>query len=199
MEALGRRELNKLQCRQRILKASRRLFSSRGYEETTIEEVAEQAGISKATLYNYFPGKESLLIGIAEAELADVRQLISGKLRNEPSSLVKLRQVMELFVLDSIPYISLSRKISYLNSCEGSPLYATRLDMICILHSLVKEAQAQGELRADVSADDITDILMSIYLMALFQWPHIAGYSEAFCLEKLHRFFDYMLSGVYAG
>ena len=74
----GRREMNKLQCRNRILKMSRRLFTAKGYENTTIEDVAEAAEISKATLYNYFSSKEDLLQGIADAALEEIRsQLIS--------------------------------------------------------------------------------------------------------------------------
>lgn len=198
LQNLSRRELNKLRCRRRILRASRELFSARGYEEVTIEDVADKAEISKATLYNYFPSKESLLIGIAEDELADIRLLIDTELRDEPDSLKKLRRMLEVLVLDSIPYISLSRKITYLNSCEGSDLYATRLDMLHMFRQLVVEAQAQGRFRADVPADDIVDMVMGIYLMSQFQWSHIADYSEDFCREKLRRFFDHMLSGVYA-
>lgn len=196
MQKPSRRELNKIHCRSRILKASRRLFSAKGYEETTIEDVAEKARISKATLYNYFPSKESLLIGIAEDELEQIRRLIETELKEEPNSLVKLYRVLEVFILDSIPYISLSRKITYLNSCEESVLYATRLNMIEMIHQLVGEAQQQGRLRQDVAADDIVDMVMSIYLMSQFEWSHIADYTEDFCRKKLRRFFDYILSGV---
>ena len=55
--------MNKLKCRRQILKASRRLFKEKGYEATMIGDVAAKAEISKATLYNYFPSKESLLAG----------------------------------------------------------------------------------------------------------------------------------------
>ena len=48
---------------------SRRLFTAKGYEETTMEDIAEAAEVSKATLYNYFSSKENLLLGIAEAAL----------------------------------------------------------------------------------------------------------------------------------
>lgn len=197
MTKQSRRELNKLRCRQRIMKASRRLFSAKGFEETTIEDVAEKAEISKATLYNYFPSKESLLRGIAEEELEQIRHLINVDLKDEASSLVKLRRVLDVFVVDAIPYISLSRKITYLNSCEESDLYATRLDMMKIVRQLVVEAQAQHDFRQDIPADDIVDMVMGIYLMAQFQWSHIADYTEEFCIEKLHRFFDHMLCGVY--
>ena len=196
MKKSSRRELNKIHCRSRILKASRRLFGVKGYEETTIEDVAEKARISKATLYNYFPSKESLLIGIAEDELEQIQRLIEADLKEEPNSLVKLYRVLEAFILDSIPYISLSRKITYLNSCEGSVLYATRLNMIRMIRQLVEDAQQQGHLRLDVPVDDIVDMVMSIYLMSQFEWSHIADYTEDFCRKKLRRFFEQILSGV---
>lgn len=196
MKTQGLRERNKIQCRKRILKSSRKLFGAKGYDETTIDDVAEMAEISKATLYNYFPNKESLLIGIAEAELEDVRHLIDTDLKAEPRGIVKLRRVLEVFVLDSVSYLSLCRKITYLNSCEDSPLYATRLDMVCLLRQLVEEAQQQGDLRGDIAVDDMADLIMGLYLMTQFEWSHIGDYSEAYRAEKFNRFFDHLLSGI---
>ena len=190
---LSRREINKKKCRARILRASRRLFSSKGYESTTIEDVAEKAEISKTTLYNYFPNKDSLLIGIAEEELDQIRHLISHDLKDVENAVEKIRRVLEVFVLDSIPYISLSRKITYLNSCEESPMFATRMDMIEIFHSLVLEAQAQGTFCSDIDASDIVDIIMSVYFMAQFEWSHIDTYTPEFCREKLNRILDEVL------
>ena len=68
--AVSRREANKIKCRQDILKASRRLFKEKGYENTMIDDVADKAEISKATLYNYFPNKESLLVGTMDDQIA---------------------------------------------------------------------------------------------------------------------------------
>lgn len=192
----SRRELNKLQCRQRILKASRQLFSATGYDETTMEDVAERAGVSKATLYNYFPSKDSLLMGIAEAELEDVRQLIAGALQDEPSGVEKLRLALLTFVMDSINYVPLSRKITYLNSQEGSGLFATRLGMLEIFRALVEEAQEKGELSRETPAGDIVDLVMGAYLTALFQWPGIGSCSRERCVERLDRLFRMVLAGV---
>ena len=189
----SRRELNKRKCRARILKSSRKLFSAKGYENTTIEYVAERSEISKATLYNYFPNKESLLIGIAEEELDQIRHLIAHDLKDVSSAVEKIRRVLEVFILDSIPYINLSRKITYLNSCETSPLYATRMDMIAIFYELVLEAQTQGGFRKELNPDDIVDIIMSIYLMAQFEWHDIDRYTPEFCREKLSRIIDAVL------
>lgn len=194
---LSRRELNKLKCRERILKASRRLFSTNGYESTMIEDVAEKAEISKATLYNYFSNKESLLIGIAEEELEHLHRFVSHDLKDVENAAEKIRRVLEFFILDTMAYIELSRKITYLNSCEESPLYATRVEMRQLFRSLVEEAQAQGTFRCDVSASDIVDIVTSVYLMSQFEWSHITTYTPEFCKEKLNRILDKVLAGVY--
>lgn len=196
MEKQSRRERNKLQCRRRILRASRQLFSAKGYEETTMEDVAERADVSKATLYNYFPGKDSLLTGIAEAELEDINSLIAWELREEQSPVEKLRRALQTLVLDSMRYIPLCRKITYLNSCEDSGLFATRVEMLRIFHSLVREAQDKGEFRRDIDTGDIVDLVMGVYLCSQFQWQGISGYSEGACVEKLDRFFDMALAGV---
>ena len=47
--------------RQQILDASADLFTEQGYERTSLEQVAERAGVSKQTIYNNFPSKEALL------------------------------------------------------------------------------------------------------------------------------------------
>lgn len=189
MEKQGRRERNKIRCRQRILRASRQLFSAKGYEETTMDDVAERSEVSKATLYNYFPGKDSLLMGIAEAELEQIREMIEGELAEEPSALERLRRVLEASVLDSMCYISLSRKISYLNSCEDSGMFATRLEMVRILRGLVCQAQDAGELRRDMDADDITELVMGLYLITQFQWVHLERHPVSYWTERLDRAF----------
>lgn len=190
----NRREMNKINSRKRILKASRKLFSQNGYEETMIEDIAHKAEVSKATIYNYFPNKESLLIGTADEVLDRIRDLLNNDLRDWGNSGQKLRLVLEEFVVSSVEYLGLSRRITYLNSCEDSPIYATRKEMVKLLKDLIVNAQTEGVLRSDANADDIVDIVMGIYLIALFEWSHIDEYTPEFLHEKLNRFFDIMLS-----
>ncbi|SDN90943.1 TetR/AcrR family transcriptional regulator [Actinacidiphila guanduensis] len=54
------RESKKRQTRQAITHAATALFMERGFEETTIAEIAEAAGVAKMTVTNYFPRKEDL-------------------------------------------------------------------------------------------------------------------------------------------
>ena len=84
-----RRELNKEKSRKNILKASRKLFSTKGYEDTMMEDIAVTAEVSKATIYNYFPNKESLLIGTAHEVLDKIEMLLDSNEHLSKSSLEK--------------------------------------------------------------------------------------------------------------
>ena len=57
---MGLREVKKQRTRQEIADAAMRLFVARGFARVTVAEVAEEAGVSEKTVFNYFPTKEDL-------------------------------------------------------------------------------------------------------------------------------------------
>ena len=61
--------------RESILEAAIAVFSRGGYEASSMDSVAEEAGASKRTVYNYFPSKEILLEAIAERFADEMREL----------------------------------------------------------------------------------------------------------------------------
>ena len=64
--ATGLRERQKLEARRAISGAAMALFAARGFDEVTISQVADAAGVSKMTVTNYFPCKEDLVFDRAE-------------------------------------------------------------------------------------------------------------------------------------
>ncbi|MDD3718325.1 MAG: TetR family transcriptional regulator [Actinomycetota bacterium] len=54
---------------EEILNAAFRVFSNRGYHNATVDDIAQEAGISKGTCYQYFPGKEDIFIATVERTL----------------------------------------------------------------------------------------------------------------------------------
>ena len=74
------RQIKKERTRQNIADTALRLFTERGYEQTTIEEIATQAEVGTRTLYRYYATKEDLVLGSTRPGL---RQLVDG-LRARP-------------------------------------------------------------------------------------------------------------------
>jgi len=191
--AISRREANKIKCRHDILKASRRLFKDKGYDDTMIDDVADAAGISKATLYNYFPNKESLLSGTLDDQIATMRRRIGDM--DGDNSYEKLKQLLEFLVVDSVPAIDVSRRVMYLNACEASPMYGKVNEAKEILKVLVDQAKEEGVFREDIYSIEIVELLMSIYLNSQFQWKDIEDLTEEQIRERTKRMIDLTLSG----
>ena len=55
--------------REQLLGIGRRLFAERGFEGTSIEEIAAQAGVSKPVVYEHFGGKEGLYAVVVDREV----------------------------------------------------------------------------------------------------------------------------------
>jgi AcrR family transcriptional regulator len=79
----GLRERKKLETRTVIADAAMQLFSTRGFDAVTVADVAEAAGVSEKTVFNYFPAKEDLFFDEADhreqALVADLRARAPGE------------------------------------------------------------------------------------------------------------------------
>jgi len=195
--AVSRREANKIKCRQDILKASRRLFKEKGYDNTMIDDVAEKAEISKATLYNYFPNKESLLVGTMEDQTEACRRYIEEEISDAGGSYEKMKLALEFLVLDSIPFLSVSRRILFLNACETSHMYGKVNDVKEMFRELTEDAKSEGIFKKDIYSVEIVELLMSIYLNSQFQWKDIEELTEEQVRERIERMLEITLAGCF--
>ncbi len=65
-----------------ILEATARILAERGYEKTNTNHIAERAGVSVGSLYQYFPNKESLIMALMEQHCNEVASLLESHLNN---------------------------------------------------------------------------------------------------------------------
>ncbi|WP_043619586.1 TetR/AcrR family transcriptional regulator [Nonomuraea candida] len=86
----GLRELKKRETRQEISDQATRLFIERGFEETTIAEIAAAARVAKKTVTNYFPRKEDLAFDHHEQFVAALAEIVARRPPGE-SALAALR------------------------------------------------------------------------------------------------------------
>jgi AcrR family transcriptional regulator len=77
------------ESRARILATALRLFARHGYEQTSIRMIAQAAGIAQGLLYNYFAGKEELLLALFEQSIADVMESFAAAETSQPNQQIE--------------------------------------------------------------------------------------------------------------
>ena len=77
--AAGLRERKKQQTREHIAETARRLFTTHGFDQVTVTDVAREADVSPQTVFNYFPTKEDLFYSRLEAFEDELLAAIRGR------------------------------------------------------------------------------------------------------------------------
>ncbi|HEX6443799.1 MAG TPA: helix-turn-helix domain-containing protein [Streptosporangiales bacterium] len=83
-EEVGLRARKKLRTRELIFRTAVRLFEERGYEATTVAEIAEAADVATKTFFNYFRSKEDLLFSDHEQRAAVMLEVVESRAPGEP-------------------------------------------------------------------------------------------------------------------
>ncbi len=94
-KTLGKRELRKENIRNAILQVTRETFFEKGYQATTLDEIAKKAGVTKRTLYKYFPSKIALCMNVTEDYLQKLNTKISETVSLDLPSDKKLLKLID--------------------------------------------------------------------------------------------------------
>ena len=95
--AVGLRERKKRETRAALTQAAFRLFIDRGYDETTLADIAEAAGVSTRTIFAYFPSKEDILFCTTSEMCASLGDALAAR----PAGTDALTTLRD-FILDSV-------------------------------------------------------------------------------------------------
>jgi AcrR family transcriptional regulator len=146
-----------------IVDATNNLLAKKGFEMMTMDEVAAEVGIAKASLYKHFPSKEALaaaaMIRLLENTLAFVRGLSS-----EQAPLDQLKSVLQWALeirmkggLPTLPTENTSLRETLLNNTR----YISRLmDLNELMGQMIERAKSDGAIRKDLPTEVV---LFTIY------------------------------------
>lgn len=98
MGTAERKEREKQQRRNDIVEAAEKVFFSKGFENSTMDDVAEMAELSKGTLYLYFKSKEELFHEIANRGGELLEQYFKKAIKRKKNGLQKVRAIGEAFI-----------------------------------------------------------------------------------------------------
>ncbi|MBC7993389.1 MAG: TetR/AcrR family transcriptional regulator [Rhizobacter sp.] len=174
------------------------LFASKGYDATSLRDIADAAGITKAALYYWFPEKERLFVRVVENRMGLLIQRVSLAIDQAPDPIAKIRA----FLLASAEQMDASRSgwvtssINFWSNFDGEQreiLLAQRDRYEQLLRQCVVDAVAQGKLRPVDPA--LTSRLLLSGLNQLPRWHKIGGRLSA--AQVVEAYLDMLLDGLY--
>jgi len=92
-DEVGLRERKRQQTRQALISAAMRLFEEKGYDETTVAEIAVAAGVSTKTFFNYFASKDEVLFPHLSGRIDGAVGVIEQRKPGESMAAVLVRAV----------------------------------------------------------------------------------------------------------
>jgi AcrR family transcriptional regulator len=146
--------------RERILDVAKEAFTRHG-TDTSLDDIAKDAGVGPGTLYRHFPNRNALIEAVYRTEVAKLAAA-ERKFAETMSPVEALRAWMLLF----IDYIAAKHIIApALNSLVGGPskLYeGSRTQIQGAIESLVKRAIKSGDIRKDLEPFDLLRALIGV-------------------------------------
>jgi len=149
--------------RERVLEAAKIVFNAGG-PEASLEAVAKRAGVGIGTLYRHFPTREDLFEAVYRREVDQLSEL-AEQLKNAKDPVDALRR----WLRSNVEFVATKKGMSAalaLTFQSSSELAAFSLDRLTkAIGSLLDRAVAVGEMRGDVSPEDLLRALIGMCYM----------------------------------
>jgi AcrR family transcriptional regulator len=183
----GRRERKKRELRERIYQTARMLFLERGFEATTVEQIAEAADVAQATFFNHFAGKNAVLAEMTREVSERLRELIGEQLARRVSAQAKIRAFGQRAGDEVEASLGLARDV-LLELVRTSPRPGEAFSYVAGAHAafvdILREGQTRGEVRSDYDAGFLADMVVGAFNGAAIRWLNDPAYPLA---ERLRR------------
>lgn len=199
MAKTSRRQREKERHRQEVLKAALDLFSYKGFERTTMAEIAEQAEFAVGTLYKLFKDKEALYRALILDTIQEYEQALTAALKTPGTEIEKLERYIETKAALFVRHIPTARL--YFAQTAGAGLLPTaglEAEARDMHQRLMKRVEAvlRGGIRkkrlADIDPKMLTlglEGVSNVFLGELIERPEDFTADEITALTK-RMFFD---------
>jgi len=173
----------KAQTRRKIVSTAVGLMIEKGYDKVTMRAIARKAGVGDATIYNYFPNKEKLLIGYYEICAEDTVQTLLAIDDIDTYELhEKLQMLIDTYLGNLLPdreFVSESFSLIF-----QSPMFLfgdvnpIRKELMIIIKKFFDEAWEKEEIPASPFHNVLPDIVCEYIIGVVYFW--IKDESEEF-------------------
>ncbi|MEH7336071.1 TetR/AcrR family transcriptional regulator [Neobacillus drentensis] len=191
------RQQKALQTKQRIVAAALDLFSKKGFDHVTVDEIVQVSNTSKGAFYVHFNSKYEIFLEKFK-EIDEFYENFTETLPEEMGSYEKILLLTksQMIYLKDCLGIDLIRTVYMSALIPNQPKFLSNTDrtLFKIVHSFVNEGQENGEFKKYLSSQEITMLITRCMRGTLYDW---ALFGEEFDLvEESQKFIRTILSGM---
>ncbi len=165
----------KEEIRRSIIHAAVEMFSEKGFESTTMKQIAREVGIGDATIYKYFPSKDKLIFAFYSLRAEQAVETFSQESGLEEHSLQeKLQLLIDIylesllpdreFVADSLQMIMQSPSVLF------EDVTPVRKEFVGLIHDMFTEAEQLGEIEKSPFTAYTAKLTNDFILAILLYW-----------------------------
>lgn len=170
------RQVRAVETRKKIIEAAKVLIAEKGFESTSIDDIAKEAGVSTGSFYTYFKKKEDVVEELNKTDFYRLAEIVNGM--EDKDVLERLRYYCHHFLRDieetgmEICRQWVRNNISPANMLLGGEQTTKYQYDYRAMQSVLREAVKRGELKDDLPLDDF----------ALFINAQLYGLMVAWCM-----------------
>jgi AcrR family transcriptional regulator len=141
-------EEEQMRRRREIFNAALHLFLDKGFNETSMREIAEAAGVGKSTLYDYFVTKDDILLSVVEEEVQGLvdraRQIASQPVGPQEKILQIVQDYLNYLTTNEVFFVRLSLEVQRLASASQARIQAKRHAYQEVIRAVIDEGIQAG-------------------------------------------------------
>jgi AcrR family transcriptional regulator len=190
------RERKKRATRERLLEVALQLFVQRGYDATTMDEIAARADVSRATAFNYFPRKEEFLLAWAAGRRVEIATLLAREQEQEVETAARIEHALTTLCARLEDNAEANRALLRAFVRAGGQLLPGASGTAELFADTIRFGQERGDVRPDVDADDAGRLLLDAYLGAIFRWAAEEESASVSLSASLRTILEVLLNGL---
>lgn len=177
---LSHREAKKEECRKGIARAAVRLFEEKGFDATTMDEIAHEAQVSRPTVFNYFPRKEDILLvlGVLLGKRIS-EQVQEMELESAADPVEAIGRILVAMASGFAEYPETSRAFHFFKMQdvhrrprgEASAPPPVMMEQLQLALALIERGQALGMIRQDFKATELMHhLFIGLFASTIGPW-----------------------------
>jgi AcrR family transcriptional regulator len=197
---IGRAERNKRDKRDRLIRAARELFQTKGFHATTTSEIAELADVAKGTLFFHAKSKEELLVMMFQEEVGNTIARAFDKVPDAPF-IEQLMYIFGLMLRQNQREIGLARifvrELAFIRG-DRHGIDAVMDSFFVRLGVLIERSKDRGEINRKIDHELLAFNLFALYFSFLVLWLGSNEPTPDHRQPTLREMLELALSGVAA-